>query len=300
MALSYLRYFWLKCLATALRTIVRFLHRGRPKPNPDDVLYVPSRDTGRLIKAHVYHPGAESKINPSPILLNFHGSGFVLPAHGSDGEYCRFIANNTNYTVLDVQYRLAPENPFPAAFHDVEDVVKHVLSQPNVYDAKRVALSGFSAGANLSVAVSSSSSLLPRETFSKVISFYSPADLYDDPAEKKAPDNTGKQIPAFISRFFHNCYVPPGVERRDPRISPSYAAPETMPNNFLVITGDQDPFAFEMEEVGNRAAGLPGRNVIIKRMEQCTHAWDKNAQEGTLQAKAKDEAYKSTAEFLLA
>ncbi|KAL1881070.1 hypothetical protein Plec18167_003612 [Paecilomyces lecythidis] len=299
MVLSYLRYFWLKCLATALRTLVRFLQRGRPRPNPDDVLHLPSRDTGRLIKAHLYHPRAESRTKPSPILLNFHGSGFVLPAHGSDGEYCRFIANNTNYTVLDVQYRLAPEYPFPAAFHDVEDVVKHVLSQPDVYDAKRVALSGFSAGANLSVTVSSSSSLLPRETFSKVILFYSPADLHQDPAEKKAPDNTGKQIPAFISRFFHNCYLPPGVDRRDPRISPLYAAPETIPNNLLVITGDQDPFAFEMEEVANKAAALPGRNVVIKRMEKCTHAWDKDAKEGTIQAQAKDEAYRLAAEFLL-
>lgn len=300
MILSYLRYFYHKFLAIALRALMRLTIGNRLKLTPDDVLRLPSRDAGRLIKAHVYRPDAGSMQKPSPILLNFHGSGFVFPAHGSDDEYCRFIAKNTNYIVFDVQYRLAPEHPFPAAFHDVEDVVKYVVSRPDDYDVKRVALSGFSAGANLSVTVSSSSSIFPRETFSKVVSFYGPADLHQDPAEKRAPDNTGEQIPACLSRFFHDCYLPPGVDRRDPRISPTYASPETFSDNFLVITGDQDPFAVEMEEMAKKVAALPGRNVVIRRMEKCKHGFDKDAKKESIQEKAKDEAYKLTAEFLLA
>lgn len=75
------------------------------------------------INVHIYQLATE-KQKPSPVLLNFCGSGFVLPTFGNDDEYCRYVADRTDYIVIHVQYRLAPEHPFPAAFQDAEDVVK--------------------------------------------------------------------------------------------------------------------------------------------------------------------------------
>lgn len=171
-----LQYAYHKSVATFLRALVR--PRLHINPKPDETIFVPSRDEGRTIKTNVYGT-AESK--PTPVLINFCGSGFVLATFGNDDEYCRFVADRTEYTVIDVQYRLAPENIFPAAFHDAEDVVKWVQSQPDRFDASCISLSGFSAGANIALAVASSSKLFGGEDqksiFNTVVSIYGPTDM---------------------------------------------------------------------------------------------------------------------------
>lgn len=183
--MSLLIYIYRKVLAVLIRAVVT---RGkRISANPDDVLQITSRDAGRHLRAHLYRPA--TSLSPSPVLINFHGSGFLLPLHGSDDEFCRRVSRETEYTVLDVQYRLAPEYPFPAALNDVEDAVKWVLQQPDKFDLTRVAISGFSAGGNL--AIVAASVLYPRETFRSVLAFYPPLDLYTDPGAKRPPDPQG-------------------------------------------------------------------------------------------------------------
>ncbi|PIG82375.1 esterase/lipase [Aspergillus arachidicola] len=164
--------------------------------NPDDVVYIQSREAARTIKAHVYR--SASAPNPTPILINFHGSGFMIPMHGSDDEFCRQVSRETGYTVLDIQYRLAPENPFPAALHDAEDAVNWVLQRPEKFDTSRLAISGFSAGGNLALALSSS--VFPRGTFRSLLAFYPPVDLYTEPGLKTPPDPAGKPLPAALAR----------------------------------------------------------------------------------------------------
>ncbi|KAI9934911.1 hypothetical protein ASPWEDRAFT_175632 [Aspergillus wentii DTO 134E9] len=299
---SLLQYIYLKLRAILIRTILDFT-LGRPKATPDEILQIPSRDPIRTIKAHIYHSSSSSPSSKTPILFNFHGSGFVLRHHGSDDEYCRYITKNTPYTVFDIQYRLAPEYPFPAAFHDVEDTVTWALSQPERFDLSRLALSGFSAGANLSLAVSSSSTALPRDAIATTMAFYSPTELAEDPAVKVAPDTSGKVIPAGVSRFFHQCLIPRGVDGRDPRISPLYADPGSFPRNVLIVTGSQDPFAIEAEAVAEKIrlanVQLKGeRRVVCQRMEECPHAWDKHAIPGSVQERAKFDAYNLAVEML--
>lgn len=123
--------------------------RSTLQTHQDDVLHIPSRDIHRTTKIHVYR--SKKPIVPSPVLVNFSGSGFVVPAHGTDDEYALRVTMDTPYTVLDVEYRLAPEDPFPAATNDAEDVVKWVLSRSEQFDLKHVSVSGFSAGGNLAL-----------------------------------------------------------------------------------------------------------------------------------------------------
>jgi acetyl esterase/lipase len=84
----------------------------------------------------------------------------MIPMHGTDDEFAMRIAKDTQYNVLDVQYRLAPEHPFPAGAHDAEDVVRYVLARPQDYDPDRIVVSGFSAGGNN---VSACDSVLPTD-----------------------------------------------------------------------------------------------------------------------------------------
>ncbi|KAJ5296992.1 uncharacterized protein N7443_007885 [Penicillium atrosanguineum] len=290
--MPFLTYFYYKFLATLMRAIV-WLGGSRPLAYPDEVRHISSRDSGRSIKVHVYH--AASSSGPSPVLINFHGSGFLLRMHGEDHEFCRQISEQTKYTVLDVPYRLAPENPFPAAINDVEDAIKYVLGRPDEFDLSHLSLSGFSAGGNLALAASAT--LFPPETFRSLIAFYPPVDLSADPATKGAPDPNGRVIPVPVARLFNRCYLPSTFDARDPRISPKFASLDRFPRRILMITCEGDSLALEGEELAEKLQH-EGHYVVSERMNGCSHAWDKRTRAGTPQRQAKERAYKLAVEML--
>ena len=79
----------------------------------------------------------------------------MLPNLGMDHDFCERVATEGNVLVLDVDYRKAPEDPFPAAVQDAEDTLRWAESQGHQFDLDRVALSGFSSGGNLTLVASS-------------------------------------------------------------------------------------------------------------------------------------------------
>jgi acetyl esterase/lipase len=291
-----LRYLYLKITVTFLRTLFEFTRPAIIAKNPHTSIQIPSRDARRAIAAHLYTRDALPPSAPRPALINFHGSGFIFPAFGEDDEFCHYVRQNTDYTVIDVQYRLSPENPFPAAVHDVEDVVRWVLGQPDEFDLSRLSVSGFSAGGNLALAASCA--LLPPHTFRSALAFYPGTDLVKNPDEKIAPDTSGKVIPPRIARFFNNCYVPVGIDARDPRISPRYADPARFPPNLLIITAARDNLAPEAEELASIIQKQTDYRVVVRRMEDCEHGFDKRATPGTAHAEAKSTAYSMAVDML--
>ncbi|KAJ5692308.1 hypothetical protein N7462_001731 [Penicillium macrosclerotiorum] len=293
--MSIFTYCYLKVCAILLRSVVGLATAlGGRRARPDEVRYIASRETGRTIKVHVYR--SSSTIGPTPVLVNFHGSGFLLPLHGSDHDFCRRVSQETQCTVLDVPYRLAPEHPFPAALNDVEDAIRYALGRPEEFDTTRVSLSGFSAGGNLALAASAT--LFPPDTFRSLIALYPPLDLNQDAATKVAPKPRGQVIPLPIARLFTRCYVPPGMDKRDPRLSPRFADSNRFPSRVLMITAEEDFLAPEAEELAARLQQLPGRHVVRERMADCNHAWDKRTRVGTPQRQARDRAYGLAVDFL--
>jgi acetyl esterase len=91
----------------------------------------------------------------APAVLFFHSGGLVLGNLDTDHARCLELARGAECVVISVDYRLAPEHPFPAAFDDCLEVTEAVLAEPAAHgvDATRVVLSGSSAGAGLAAAV---------------------------------------------------------------------------------------------------------------------------------------------------
>ena len=85
---------------------------------------------------------------------------------------------------------------------------------------------------------------------------------------------------------------------KDPRVSPSFAAPEKFPSRILMITCARDNLAIEAEELAERFESVPGNHVVRRRMEECDHGFNLSAKEGTLQEKAKNDAYALAADLL--
>jgi acetyl esterase/lipase len=287
--MTFLTYIRLKAAATFLR----FWVSAVPEPKADSVLQIPSRDDGRTIKVYVYKPSTP-QLGPSPVLLNFHGSGFVLPLHGSDQFYCRHIAENTLYTVLDCAYRLSPEYPFPASPNDVEDAIKYVISRPEEYDLSHVSIGGFSAGANMSLAISGY--VYPAKTFRSVLAFYPPTDLSIEPYRRIQPEPAPTNIPPWVASLFNECYLG-SQDSKQPLVSPIFINAAKFPDNILIITCGQDPLAFEGEELALKLKDGK-RHVVSQRMPGVGHAWDKQVEAGSLAGKRRDEAYALAIEML--
>ena len=122
--LAFVRYSYLKFLVTFSRLLIKIITPS-PSPRPDYLLQVPSRDKHRTIRVYVYKPYVEDgeSSKPAPVLINLYGSGLAIPFYSIDDGFCRFVTKATGYVVLDVNYRLAPEFPFPAALNDIEDTI---------------------------------------------------------------------------------------------------------------------------------------------------------------------------------
>ena len=93
---------------------------------------------------------------PLPLLVFFHGGGFVVGDLDTHDEACRLLCQNAQVQVLSVDYRLAPEHPAPAAVNDCLDALKwaHKNAKQLGVDPNKIAVGGDSAGGNLTAVVS--------------------------------------------------------------------------------------------------------------------------------------------------
>jgi alpha-methylacyl-CoA racemase len=121
-----------------------------PMDQVDDIDIL-SRDGGAL-RIRVYRP----QPGPArPVLLYFHGGGFVIGSIETHDPICRYLASRSSWTVVSVDYRLAPEHRYPAAVHDALDAFDWVWAHVDELhaDRGRIAVAGDSAGGTLAAVV---------------------------------------------------------------------------------------------------------------------------------------------------
>ena len=125
------------------RVAARLMDRRTP---PDvEVLTLASGVRVRLHRA----PGAQAE---GPALLWIHGGGYVIGSAAQDDELCRRFARELGVTVAAVDYRLAPEHPYPTPLEDCYGALRWLVDLPGV-DPARVAVAGASAGGGLAAAL---------------------------------------------------------------------------------------------------------------------------------------------------
>ena len=106
---------------------------------------------GQLLPVRIYRP-AEVGAGPAPALVFYHGGGFVIGGLDTHDRDCRALANRGGCVVVSVDYRLAPEHPFPAAVDDAAAALRWIVDHAADLgvDADRLAIGGDSAGGNIS------------------------------------------------------------------------------------------------------------------------------------------------------
>ncbi|CRG91026.1 hypothetical protein PISL3812_08074 [Talaromyces islandicus] len=312
MAHSFFTYLRLKLIVTLVRSLGLLLsftklrrdrHLAVSLGIGQQQIRIPSRDEGRFVTAYLYTPPAQTNKNPAkpPILINWHGSGFVFPMLGSDGVFCARVARETGMFVLDADYRKAPETPFPGPLNDVEDVLKWVAAQPERFDLSRVAVSGFSAGGNLALVVATAlrkqTSLAKLINIPVVIAVYPVTDLSIPPEAKKAP-HPRRPIPPVLAHVFNASYLPDAELEKDARVSPSLADVADFPSVVVIITADGDSLAPEAIALAERLEEDKTRKVVSRTLTGVGHAFDKGVVEGTHEWEQREEAYVLAVESL--
>ena len=122
-------------------------------PGTETLLQIPV-DGGKRVPVFEIRPDTPLE-NPAPLLLNFHGGGFLKGRGDRDKRYCCHMAQQLGCLVWDVDYSLAPEAPFPTALNESYAVTAYAFAHAEELgiDPQRIALAGHSAGGNLVAAM---------------------------------------------------------------------------------------------------------------------------------------------------
>lgn len=207
--------------------------------------------------------------------INVHGGGFVRPHVERDEIYSAKVAHAIQGIVVDVDYALAPEHPYPTAFDQCYDVCRWVFSKLEGWDGdvKRVSMGGHSAGANLTAAVALKANQTGDFALCLQVLDYGAFDMVTDPADK--PEAATNMIPVERGRMFNLAYTGGDLAvLKDPYCSPLLASDEMLTDlpEALVISAGLDNFRFEDEQYAIRMAAM-GVKVTVKRFLKSKHGF---------------------------
>ena len=240
----------------------------RKYPVHIEKMLIPTREGS----AEAYYSYMEGGVNHDMMIINYHGGGFIRERTPNDELFCRKLNHALGCKVLDVDYKIAPDYPYPAAVYETYDVLQwvYVHREELGLDENKIVVSGHSAGGNL--AIVNIMIALEEKTFcpALLIADYPPLDVYTDPGEKPAQD-TG--IPAERARLY-NLYYCDRERQKEPYASPLFASDDQLKGfpPSLFITASLDSLCVEAEEFALRLARLGGE-VTLKRFQNVGHAF---------------------------
>lgn len=221
----------------------------------------PARD-GDQVPLRVYRPAGTPE--PLPVVVFFHGGGWVLGNTRMYDPLCTFLARSVQAVVVSIDYRMAPEFRAPKAVHDCVDSVRWLGGHADSLGGNaRLAVSGDSAGGNLAAVTCQVVRDDGGPTISHQALLYPGTDATkSQPSIRehaRAPILTRAKLDAFLDLYLG----PDGLSPKDPLVSPLWAASHADLPPALVQTADLDPLRDEGRLYAERmaAAGVPVRHT---------------------------------------
>jgi acetyl esterase/lipase len=249
-------------------------------------LEIPS--PGGPIRARLYAP--EQRVAP-PLLVYFHGGGWVRGDLDTHDNVCRFLAREADLNVLSVDYRLAPEDPFPAAVEDALASFRFAVDNAGDLGADAdatPAVGGDSAGANLAAVTAQLAAAEggPEPDFSLLIY---PATDFSRKRRSYELFAEGFLLPERETDWYRDHYLPEEAAALDPRASPLLAEDLSGQPPTYVVTAGFDVLRDEGEEYAKRlrTAGVP---VALRRHPGLMHGFANMAAIGGAPLAAMHEA----------
>ncbi|TAM35864.1 MAG: alpha/beta hydrolase [Burkholderiaceae bacterium] len=248
----------------------RALYRDRrnlTQPAPPAVAVVrdlKSHGPHGAIPLRLYRPAGAQDAAALPVLVYFHGGGFVIGDLDTHDVLCRELANGAGCAVVAVDYRLAPEHPFPCAVDDCLAATRWVSENAAELhlDAARLAVGGDSAGGNLAAVVS----LLARDADDPAIVFQLliyPATDARCGAPSHQTNGQGYLLTTESMAYYLGHYLQNAQDKLSDRASPLLSRDLSHLPPALVLTAGYDPlrdeglqYAQRLSEAGNRVTAV--------------------------------------------
>ncbi len=218
---------------------------------------VPSASGG--IPIRLYTPRAAVGGQKPAVVLYLHGGGWTIGSINSCARFCRALATASGAVVAAIDYRLAPEHPYPAALEDTL-IARQWLQQQ--LGAGRIYLAGDSAGGNLAVAAAMQlAQNRSTATVSGLILFYSVVYADADGSDSWLRNGKGYALDAELMEEFNEAYAPAEARQRDPLISPLLSPALHLLPPILLISAQFDILHDQGREFARQAekAGVPVR-----------------------------------------
>ena len=253
------------------------LYSGAPIPI-EQVEEVEVPGAAGPLPARLYSP---SGLPPAaPLLVYLHGGGWVVGDLDTHDQPCRFLAVQAGVRVLSVDYRLAPEHPFPAAVEDSVAAARHAIEEAARFgaDPARVAIGGDSAGGNLAAAAARLLMIDGGPVPAYQLLIYPVTDLTRK-RESYRLFGEGFFLTERQMDWYRNHYLPDGTDASDPRASPILASNLSgLPPAYVVTAG------FDvLRDEGEDYAGLlrdAGVEVTATREPGLIHGFTHGAETG--------------------
>jgi acetyl esterase len=221
------------------------------------------------VPARVYADGTDGG---RPILVWYHGGGFVIGDLETADRTCRKLAKGTGAVVVSVDYRLAPEHPFPASPDDCAAALQWIVDHAGELggDSARIAVGGDSAGGNLAAVTAlaardSGIALRHQLLVYPVTDCTMSSSSYEENGE-------GYLLTADGMEWFISHYLSGGGDAKDPRVSPLYADDVSGTAPAVVITAEFDPLRDEGEAYAERLRDA-GVDVELHRFDGQIHGF---------------------------
>jgi acetyl esterase len=213
------------------------------------------------IPVRIYHPKGDDR--PRPGVVYFHGGGWVICDLDSHDGGCRRLTNAVDAVVVSVDYRLAPENPWPAAADDAYAACRWVADHAAELgiDPTRLAVAGDSAGGNLAAVVAQMARDREGPALAHQLLVYPVIDV--SAARNDYPSKRENGVGYFLTtaqmEWYRDQYLGESASGDDPYVSPIRALSLAGLPPACVVTAEMDPLRDEGEAYAAalEAAGVP-------------------------------------------
>lgn len=212
---------------------------------------------------------ARESREPGPVVMFYHGGGFVIGDLDSHHALCTEIAAELDLPVVAVHYRLAPEAPFPAAADDCEAATRWVAGSPAELGRKATGLvpMGDSAGGNLTIVTAQALKAAPAAVPVVLqVPIYPATDESQDGSMQQFAE--GHLLTREVMNWFMGSYAP---QSGDARAYPIHSDPEGSPPTILIVAG-LDPLRDQGRRYAARLA-LAGVDVNFMEMRGSIHGF---------------------------
>ncbi|MFC2156522.1 alpha/beta hydrolase [Acidobacteriota bacterium] len=253
--------------ARSIYNSIKTPEESLPKIYQKENLQIPG--PGGEIPIRIYRPSDEDNL---PVLMWFHGGGWVFGNLDGAETNCRKFANEAHCVVVSVDYRLAPDTPFPGAIDDCYTATAWVAESAmelNI-DSARIAVGGDSAGGNLAACVAyRSRDNGPNLVFQLLLYPTLDADFTRSSYIENGEDYL---LTREWMEWYWDCYVPNKADRKNPFVSPIHASDLSGLPAAHIVTAEFDPLRDEGEAYG-KALKSAGIKVGIHRYNGMIHAF---------------------------